>query len=265
MWDDPVLYDLENADDPAFDLGFWTWLLESLRPRRVLELAAGTGRLTLPLAALGVAEEIVALDSSATFLDRARERYTTNGASTSDSPRPTAVTFVEGDMRTPAVEGLFDLVAIPFNSLAYVLTPRDRAAVLRSSRALLGPGGRFAFDVIAPRYDFLSEALDPTPVEHVDVDHAAPELGAQRLTRTYIDRYDPSTQILESTNRYEITWLDGRVEHREIELAWHIAFPAQLESELAAAGLRVVERYGGWDREPWGPAARRIIWICEAA
>jgi SAM-dependent methyltransferase len=260
MWDDPVLYDLENADDPAFDLGFWTWLLESARPGRVLELACGTGRLTLPLAALGVADEIVGLDSSPTFLARAREL----AASTDGSSR-TRVSFVEGDMRSPSLDGAFDLVAIPFNSLAYILTPDDRAAVLRSSRALLATGGRFAFDVVAPRYDFLTEALEASPPERVDVDHPAPELGADRIKRTYVDRYDPSTQILRSANRYEITWSDGRVDEREAELAWHIAFPAQLESELAAAGLRVTERYGGWAREPWGPTARRIIWICEAA
>src|ERR1700750_1203794 len=99
MWDDPVLYDLENADDPAFDLGFWTWLLESSRPQRVLELACGTGRLTLPLASLGIAREIVGLDSSPTFLARARE------LAASDGSPATRVSFVEGDMRSPALDG----------------------------------------------------------------------------------------------------------------------------------------------------------------
>src|SRR4051812_39034758 len=164
MWDDPVLYDLENADDPAFDLRFWTGLLESLRPRRMLELACGTGRLTLPLARLGIADEIVGLDSSAPFLARARSLLDADRQSpppgaasspTSARPSSTSVSFVEGDMRSPSLDGAFDLVAIPFNSLAYVLTPTDRAAVLRSARALLAPGGRFAFDVVAPRYDLL--------------------------------------------------------------------------------------------------------------
>src|SRR3954468_19806465 len=94
MWDDPVLYDLENADDPAFDLAFWTRLFETLRPRRVLELASGTGRLTLPLARLGVASEIVGLDSSPTFVAAARDRL-------ASAPPSTAVSFVEGDMRDP--------------------------------------------------------------------------------------------------------------------------------------------------------------------
>jgi SAM-dependent methyltransferase len=261
MWEDPVLYDLENADDPAFDLAFWTGLLESLRPSRVLELACGTGRLTLPLARLGVASEIVGLDSSPTFLERARSLLAAEPSAVNG-----AVRFVEGDMRAPGVDGPFDLVAVPFNSLAYVLSSSDRRAVLRAARSLLADGGgRFAFDVVAPRYDLLVEALAEAPPERVDVDHAAAALGAERIRRTYVDRYDPATQTLHSANRYEITWSDGRTEERELDLDWHIAFPAELEAELAAAGLRVTDRHGGWNGEPWGPSARRIIWVCEPA
>jgi SAM-dependent methyltransferase len=260
MWDDPVLYDLENADDPAFDLPFWTGLLSSLRPRRVLELASGTGRLTLPLARLRIASAIVGVDSSAGFVAAARARLTAE-----DEAVRSAVEFVEGDMRSPPVAGRFDLVAIPFNSLAYVHGAADRAATLRAAAVRLAPGGRFAFDVVAPRYDLLAVALDPSPEPQVDVDHPAVVLGADRVLRTCVDRYDPSTQTLRASNHYEIHWSDGRVEHRDTELDWHIAFPEQLEAELALAGLRPVERFGGWHGEPWGPAASRIVWVCEAA
>jgi SAM-dependent methyltransferase len=269
MWDDPVLYDLENADDPAFDLAYWISLLRSLRPARMLELASGTGRLTLPLARLGLCDEIVGVDSSPAFVAAARERLAherlaREAATDASSPgAPSAVTFLEGDMRSPPVSGAFDLIAIPFNSLAYVHGATDRQAVLRAARALLAPGGRFAFDVVAPRYDYLAAALSPSPDPQVDIDHAAPELGAERIKRTCVDRYDPETQTLRSSNHYEITWSDGRVEQRDTELDWHIAFPAELEAELTLAGLRPTTRAGGWNGEPWGPAARRILWVCE--
>jgi SAM-dependent methyltransferase len=261
MWDDPVLYDLENADDPAFDLAFWSSLLSSLRPRRVLELASGTGRLTLPLARLGIADEIVGLDSSPSFVAAAQSRL-----AAASPPPASAVSFSEGDMRAPAVDGPFDLVAVPFNSLAYVHGVDDRAAVLSAAAGLLTPGtGRFAFDVVAPRYDLLALAVAPDPKPVVDVDHPAPDLGADRIIRTCVDRYDPATQTLHSANTYEIHWSDGRVEHRDTTLDWHIAFPSQLEAELARAGLRPVERFGGWNSEPWSPTARRILWVCAPA
>jgi SAM-dependent methyltransferase len=222
----------------------------------MLELASGTGRLTLPLARLGVCDEIVGVDSSPAFVAAAVERLARETS-------PSAVTFLEGDMRSPPVSGAFDLIAIPFNSFAYVHGTADRQAVLQAARALLAPGGRFAFDVVAPRYDYLAAALSPSPDPEVDIDHAAPELGADRIKRTCIDRYDPETQTLRSSNHYEITWSDGRVEQRDAELDWHIAFPAELEAELTLAGLRPTTRAGGWNGEPWGPAARRILWVCE--
>jgi SAM-dependent methyltransferase len=259
MWDDPFLYDLENADDAEFDVGFWTGLVRRLGARRVLELAAGTGRVTIPLASLpGVS--VVGVDKSAPFLDRAASRLSSEPPETRSR-----VTLVQGDMVAPPVEGPFDLIAVPFNSLAYLQSEADRLATLRAARALLSPEGQFAFDLVAPRYDFLAEALEPEPPEHVDADHPAPEYGVRRFVRAYIDTFDPATQTLHSANRYEIEHSDGRIERRTTELDWHIYFPSELEALLALTGFRVVERFGGWKEEPWGPEARRILWVCEPA
>jgi SAM-dependent methyltransferase len=249
VWTDPELYDLENADDPAFDLGFWEWLVRSVAPRRMLELACGTGRLTLPLSRLGVSE-LVALDSSAPFLERLQARL---------GGEP--VTVVEGAMQAPPVEGPFDLIAIPFNSLAYLVARDDRVACMRAARELLAEGGQLAFDLVAPRYDFLAEALSPCPPVRVDADHPAPDHGVARFLRSYTDAYDPATQTLRSTNRYEIFYEDGRVEHRIADLDWHIYFPDELELLLSACGLSVVKRFGDYERNPWSPASRRYLWL----
>ena len=213
MWDDPELYDLENADDPAFDLDYWTALLRERAPRRVLELACGTGRLTLPLASLGVAEEIVALDRSAPFLSRLRSRL--------DEERVDSVRVVEGDMRSPAVDGEFDLVMVSFNSLAYLISREDRVACLRAARALLAAGGVFAFDLIAPRYDFLSEATGPCPVVRADTDHASPEHGVSRFLRSYTDTYDAvdPDAALDQPLRDLPRGRPGRAPHRRPRLA----------------------------------------------
>jgi SAM-dependent methyltransferase len=258
MWDDPDLYDLENADDPEFDLGFWSSLVSRRRPRSVLELACGTGRLTVPLASSFGDVRFVGLDTSEPFLSRARSRA--RAASVSAS-------FVGGDMRAPEVDGdPFDLVFVPFNSLAYLVdSPADRLSALSAARALLAPGGTFALDLLAPRYDLLAEACVVPPVVRMDANHAALELGVARFIRRSSDEYDPSTQTLRSSNSYEIHGLDGTVSHRVTELEWHIWFPSELESMLAAAGLAVTERFGGYAGEPWGPSARRMLWVCAAA
>ena len=280
MWDDAWLYDLENADDPEFDLAFWSGVVRRLRPSRVLELACGTGRLTLPLARVGVEAfgsefSIVGLDSSRAFLSEASSRV----GGEPESVRA-AVSFVEGDMRAPSsgspfasagavaepagVAGPFDLVIVPFSSLAYLISAADRAATLRAARSLLAEGGCFALDLIAPRYDLLAEATVVPPVVRMDADHAAPALGVRRLIRTSTDRFDPATQTLSSVNRYEIHRTEGTVEHRITDLDWHIWFPSELELALEGAGLAVSERFGGYDGSPWHADARRMLWLCTA-
>jgi SAM-dependent methyltransferase len=252
-WSDPFLYDLENADDPAFDLAFWTAVVEAVRPGRLLELACGTGRLTLPLARLGIASEVVGVDTSAPFLEAARGRV---------DGEP--VTFVEGDMREPPVEGPFDLVLVPFNSLAYLHATGDHLACLRAARRLLRDGGTLGFDLVAPNYGFLLEAITPCPTSRIDADHPAASMGVTRFIRTFSDSYDAATQTLHSVNRYEIHHADGRVEHRVADLDWHMYFPAELELLLDAAGFDVVERFGTYAREPWRSSSPQYLWTCTA-
>jgi SAM-dependent methyltransferase len=255
VWLDPDLYEIENADDPGFDLGFWESFVQDTAPRRILELACGTGRVTLPLARLGVAEEIVALDQSGPFLQRLRERLAVE-----DEAVRRSVRVVEGDMRRPRLDGPFDLIVVPFNSLAYLIAREDRLACLESARALLAPDGTFAFDIMQPRLHFLAESANPCPPLRVDVDHAAPDHGVTRFLRSYSDVYDASTQTLRSTNRYEIHYAGGRVEHRIGDLDWHMYFPEELELLLAGAGLTVTERFGDYDRSPWTSRSRLYLW-----
>ena len=165
-------------------------------------------------------------------------------------------------MRAPEVDGPFDLIVVPFNSLAYLTSRESRMACLRGVRSLLAPGGRFAFDLVAPRYDFLAEA-DRRPARRCA---STPTTRRRRTASRASCAATPTpttraSQTLRSTNRYEIYYEDGRVEHRITDLDWHIYFPEELELLLETAGLAVVERYGDYDRSPWNAASRRYLWL----
>jgi len=262
-WEDPELYELENADDPHFDLPFWLDLVERRRPRRVLELGCGTGRLTIPLAAAGAAAgegfALVGLDTSEAFLARARE-----GLAAQPDPVRSAVRLETADIRGFALDERFDLVAVPFNTLAYLHTREEQLACLRAARAHLAPDGAFAFDLLVPRVDFLAEALHPFPPMRVDADIAAPVAGVERFVRACVDRYEPATQTLRSTIFYDIHRGGGAAERHVRDLAWHMYFPAEIEGLLGSAGLMPLERHGGWRGEPLDGRARRYVFVCAA-
>jgi hypothetical protein len=106
--------------------------------------------------------------------------------------------------------------------------------------------------------------MQPCPPLRVDIDHVAPAPGVDRLLRSYYDTYDAVTQTLRSTNRYEIHRSGGEIDHRLVDLDWHIYFPEELDLLLQAADLVAVECYGDYDRGPWTAASRRYLWVTEA-
>jgi SAM-dependent methyltransferase len=262
MWDDADLYDLETAEYTA-DIPYWQELIDQYRPRRVLELACGTGRLLLPVARWGQVQapgfQIVGLDSSPALLARAHAKCAEAGLP------PVVVRLVAGDMRAFDLGEPFDLIIMGFNALAYLHTLDDQLGCLRAVRRHLAPGGRFAIDLLVPLAAFLAEVQRPPPALRIELDHAVPAAGVQRFLRLVQDRYDPVTQTDHSAYQYAVYYEDGQVIRRTDELAWHMYFPRELELLLRLAGLAPVACYGGYDRAPFNGDADKYLWVMEAA
>ena len=89
------------------------------RDEAVLEIACGTGRITLPLAQQGI--RITGLDRSPEMLQIARQK----------SKGLPHVRWVEGDMRTFDLGEQFGLVIFPGHPFQYMLTPDDQVETIR--------------------------------------------------------------------------------------------------------------------------------------
>jgi SAM-dependent methyltransferase len=132
-------------------------LTQLLRRRRgpVLELAAGSGRLTLPMLALG--NEVVALDLSAGMLGLLRARLATLPSRLAER-----CLIIEADMSDFALGRLFDAVVLGATSVT-LLDERGRAALFRAVRAHLTDDGRFLVSTVDRTHD----AADDTPQQLV--------------------------------------------------------------------------------------------------
>lgn len=141
------LYDAwcaEVVEDVSFYVGLADALAADLgRPAvDVLELGAGSGRMTVPLAQAG--HRVTGVDVSVEQLERLRARVAAAGVEGSTCA-------LRGDMRSlddvvPAASA--DLVVVPFRGMLHVTPQRDDvlAAVARALR----PRGVVAFDVFHP-------------------------------------------------------------------------------------------------------------------
>jgi SAM-dependent methyltransferase len=195
----------------------------------VVELAVGTGRIAVPIAAAGI--PVIGVDQSAGMLSVAR-RYA------EEQSVETMLDLRVGDLRRPPVDERVPLVICPFRSLLHMPTAGEKLAALRAARSLLVPGGRLVFDVFSPTSDDIEEThgrwleREPGIFERADWDEAS-------RTMTLSVRQDDTAAT------FTLHWLSA----------------TEWRGLIEAAGFEVEALYGWFDRRPYEKHAD-TIWVC---
>jgi len=202
----------------AEDLPLWRDLA-TIHGGPVLDVGAGTGRVTLHLAARGY--EVVALDRSPALLAALRERAA-----------GLPVQTVAADARDFDLSGRrFGLILAPMQTIQLLEGSRGRAAFLRCAAAALAPGGLLAI-AIADALETFDEVrcLPPIPdIREID--------GIVYASRPVSVHEEPEGAVIRRIRETVDTTGHRTVEEDLIRLD-HLD-PATLEAEGAAAGLRV--------------------------
>lgn len=209
----------------------------------VLELACGTGQLTIPIASCGL--PTVGLDQSAAMLKVAKRRAAAANAS---------VALVQGDMRDFALDREFDLIFIARNSLLHLLSTTDLHAAFSAVRRHLTADGIFAFDIFNPDLRRLARPGGQRfPVMEVITEHFGP------LSVEETHDYDSATQVNHAT------WYISTPDRRDawiVPLVLRSIFPEELDALLSAAGLELISRFGELSRVPFGAGSRVQVCLC---
>lgn len=233
-YEDPDLYDL-LFDGYSEDVGFYLGCAKQAGGP-VLDLACGTGRLTLPMLEAGVDVEGLELQPEmlASLTRKARER----GMEPVVHP---------GDMRDLGLPRRYALIVCAFNALAHNLAPEDWLATLRGCRAHLLPGGSLLFDVQTMTPAALCDP-DGVPVQEFDV-----KFPDAALTLRVFDtrRKDPVAQVQRSS--IEVQELDAAgvcVDTHRFETSLRWVQKTELVLMLTMAGFERWEITGGFAGEP---------------
>ena len=227
-------YDESDAEmfDPAIVDPTVDFLAELAGGGRALELAIGTGRIALPLAARGVPVHGIELSKAMA----ARLRAKPGGA---DIP----VTI--GDFTEARADGTFALAYLVYNTIQNVTTQDRQVATFRNVASHLDPGGCFVIEVEVPTL----RRMPPGERFHVFAaggDHWG------------IDEYDVVTQAAFS-HHFEL--IDGRWEFSSMPFRY--VWPAELDLMAWLAGMRLKERWAGWRREPFTAGSRMHVSVWE--
>lgn len=202
--------------------------------RDALEFAIGTGRIALELARAGI--RVDGIELSQDMVDRMREKLGGD-----------AIDVTIGDMSRVNTGRAYGLVYLVFNTIGNLLTQDDQVRCFENAARHLSDDGVFVVEcrvLAAPCWP----GHQRVGVEQVEVDHV----------RLDVSRYDPVTQILD-TNHMRIA-ADGVVLS---PIRLRLAHPPEFDLMARIAGLRVAERWGGWNGEPYTAASWRHITVYE--
>jgi SAM-dependent methyltransferase len=256
---DPHNYDIEDDSDAG--IAFYSALAQETGGP-VLELACGTGRVSIPIARQGLA--VTGLDIVPGMLERARSK---------SIGLPTR--WVEGDARRFGLSEQFRLIFLTGNAFQAFLTRADQEALLGRVRAHLHDEGLFAFETRNPRWAGSYHQLSTK-----DSATAGHDLWANLETRdeeevwqTYSDRnghtvrvsktqaYDPIAQTLHWTTYRR--WREGNDQQTRVtRIAVRFTFPQELDALLHYNGFSLLRQYGDWNLEPLTAASTSIISVC---
>jgi SAM-dependent methyltransferase len=256
---DPLLYDLEYADQHD-DVDFYVELADTrANGRKLLELGAGSGRISIPIASGG--HHLLALDRMPVMLEHLQAKLrllADSGEGVSGTVEP-----VVGEMTAlPFADASVGLVIAPFNVLMHLYTWRDLLRCFQEVYRVLEPGGVFAFDVLLPDLDWLR--WDPQE-RHAVTAFEHPRTGERMFYSTNHD-YDPDTQICHIRIYYDRN-STGRlrpgVEHVEtVHLAHRQIFPEELRALLGITGFEIENHSGNFLDLALNPDVEVQVVVC---
>lgn len=247
IYRDPYHYELMAQMTTPPDVPFYLGLVE-VYGGPVLEVACGTGRVGLAIAARGARVE--GLDLSRPMLDYARARAAEAGLDAS---------FHLADMRDFDLEAAgrepFALVLVPYNAFNHLYTVDDVTRCLAAIRRHMGPETRLVIDTFNPDPARL-HATAPPPQKILE--YLEP-LSGQRVRLFEEARYDAATQVNHVTWRYEV---DGVTDAWVDELPMRIFFPRELDALITLGGMALERKLGDYDGTPFGSLTPKQIVVC---
>jgi len=210
----------------------------------VLELACGTGRITIPIAEKGF--RVTGLDASEAMLSRAKSKAAAKGMH---------VDWVRADCRAFELHKHFAFIFFPFNSISHIHDLESLEACFTCVSEHLADNGRFVIDVFNPRLDILIR--DPTrryPIaEYPDPD------GRGIVVIRESNVYDTASQI----NRIRWYYNIGEgIEEFVVENNMRILYPQELDALLLYNGFTIEAKYGDYDETPFDTASPKQLIVC---
>lgn len=240
------MYEIDETE--TYDVDFMLSCLGT-SPKRILEIACGSGRILVPLAKAG--HTVVGLDMDEAMLRKipAKAEWSSN------------ISWRTADVIADDWGSDFDVVVIAGNFLMNIVSEegpeRAQKVLLEKAKLALKPGGLLYIDY---NHTFYPEQWYVHPGERV-IWGGTDSHGTSGRMLLCDSTYDAATGLISFTRCYELETASGEKIRKETSSVKHYVSLEQIHSWLAEEGFRIEKEYGDYYGNPIGEATSRAI-IC---
>ncbi|MCI0691798.1 class I SAM-dependent methyltransferase [candidate division KSB1 bacterium] len=211
----------------------------------VLELMAGTGRLSLPLIEARV--KLTCVDSSNAMLEVLSRKLKQRGLHAD---------IICADVCRLALPARFELAILPFQAFMEIIGEENQRAALAAVFRCLAPGGGFICTLHNPairrkQVDGLLRLVGQFPTEGGTLVVSGFEQGGNPVVsrQQFFEFFDGEGRLLEK---------------RLLQMKFAFVEKDEFEQMAQSVGFRVAQLYGNYDRTPFDPAQSPVmIWRLE--
>lgn len=202
--------------------------------RRILELGVGTGRVAIPLAARGF--KVFGIDTSPKMTKRMRAK-----------PGGEAIAVEIGDFADLKISGKFSLIYVIFNTFFMLRSQDEQIRCFSSVAKHLTDDGIFVIEAFVPDQGYFDrgQRVSASVIENdrVQLDTAMHDRAKQTTRAAHVLIAKTGIDIYPLMLRY--------------------AFPAELDLMARLGGMRLRERWAGWNREPFTADSEHHVSVYE--
>ena len=213
----------------------------------VLELMAGTGRVSIPLIEANI--DLTCVDSSTAMLGVLRRKLVDKGLSAE---------LVQQDVCALSLERQFDLIVIPFHSFAEISERAHQQQALRCIRDHLSEDGRFICTLHNPAIRLKVVDGQRRPLGEFPLAQ-----GQGTLSLSTLEQYDADARLVTGTQFYEVTDDQGHIVSKDaVDIRFYVHDRDSFERLAQTAGYTAQELYGDYACSPFArEKSPFMIWV----
>ncbi len=236
------------------EIGFYRELISCsplIKKHGILEIACGTGRVTLQLAKEGI--QITGLDLSPEALEVARKK-------SADSPN---VHWVQADMRAFELGKQFGGIISPGHSFLFMTTPDDQVQCLEQIKRHLVDDGLVVLHLDNQNITWLADLIGAREsAREVGRIHTHPVTG-ERYRPSNEWFYEPLTQTATCIDTWDQVDASGNVVSTRIRAPkrFHCMFRSEMEHLLKRVGFAAEAVYGDFFKHELLASSPQMIWV----